>query len=115
MGAGVSKEIIARESSVAVKNFVAKLVALDASMSGFVRRGASAKNRVDGILVEIDMKIIRASNGEVAGWPVARVSKGAGGESDAAASVFYSPPWLEGGCSPEAVINAFNHMKGGSS
>jgi len=65
-------------------------------------------SRINGVSVIVHGKVIRASNGEVAGWPIANVISG---ETE---SVFYNPPWLEGGCSPSAVIAAYDHHRKGA-
>lgn len=103
MSASPSAAEISRKLSAACRCFSKKVSYLVPELAFRADGKGKYVARKDGISVIIHGKAIRASNGEVAGWPIANVISGS------SESVFYSPPWLEGGCSVEAVVGAYRH------
>lgn len=103
MGAGVDPKVLNAALRVSERAFAKKV---SAAVPGLVfkREAGALRGYASGVCVIIESKVIHASNGEVAGWPIAHLSKGKDGAS------LYSPPWL-GGCTVENVVSAFNNLK----
>lgn len=55
----------------------------------------------------VDTRIIRASNGEAAGWAIASVFR----EGGSVVRSWSEAPWMPGGCTPESVASELGGSK----
>jgi hypothetical protein len=105
MGAGVSPEVIARAGLRARQKFGAKLREIVDPHSDMISaKGVTTVSFRGGIEVDVAFKVIRASNSEAAGWPIADLKV-----NGHIVGRFHSPPWLDG-CKPENVAPAVQRL-----
>lgn len=106
MGLRASKEQIARGRARLIRDFKKRLANFFEPLTWFEDENGAQVCVINGVRVCLDFKVIYASNGETAGWPIAKVS--AAGKL----SAFLDPPWLNG-CTVDNVAAAVKNFQSG--
>jgi len=104
MGAGVSKEVIARASYRERVKFANALRRLVPVINVASEEGCTRVDVAGGAYANLTLKVIRASNGEACGWVTAVVYDRYG----KAVESWWDAPWM-GGANPEKVACALRY------